>query len=372
MSNRGNDLLKDNIQARAFSLGFCLCGFTNLEPPQHFPVYEKWVKHGFNGEMQYLASDRHLKARMDPRLLAPRAKSIVVLGWPYPLNKNDSQASAGQISGYVGQQDYHRLLPEKILELVQFIQTQVHSEPEYQIFTDSAPILERELASRAGLGWIGKNSCLISPKKGSAFLLAELFLAIELTPDLPFAADHCGTCQRCIQACPTQCIRSDRTLDASRCISTLTIENKGYIPESLAAQVTTHLFGCDICQSVCPWNRFAETTGKTNFFSIAEMAEMLKLQDLEFKERFRGQSILRAKRRGWIRNLCTVLANLKATEVLPALQELFRSETEAVIRHSAAAALMKIDPVGSRPGLLQAIKTEADPEIKKSLLRLVK
>lgn len=334
--------LKETIKARAINLGFSLCGVTNLEPTEQFPRYEEWLQHGFHGEMAYLASERHVEPRKDPQRIAPWAKSILVLGWPYALNRSDSSEPAGQIAGYASGEDYHTALPRLITALIEEVKKELGVNFDFQIFTDSAPILERELASRAGLGWIGKNSCLISPKSGSAFLLAEVFLDCELKVDTPFIADHCGTCQRCIQACPTQCIQPNRSIDAARCISTLTIENKGTIPDEFIPLIGNHLFGCDLCQSVCPWNHFALPAAEAASLSPAQMIDMLPMDEAEFKSYADGRAISRAKRRGWIRDLCAVLANLKAVAAIPTLQKLLQEEADPIIRDSAATALKRL------------------------------
>ncbi len=334
--------MRETIKARANNLGFCLCGFTDLKPPANFQRYQNWIERGLHGAMKYLASAYHLRSRQEPQNLVPWAKTLVIFAWPYPLNRSQSEAPGGQVAGYAGQQDYHLTLPAMLSAMMQEIQAQIEVPFQFKVFTDSAPILERELASRAGLGWIGKNSCLISPQCGSAFLLAEVFLDVELTPDTPFSSDLCGTCQRCVQACPTQCIQPDRTLDASRCISTLTIENKGEIPAERVPLLGNHLFGCDVCQSVCPWNRFALQSGQTLTYSAQEMTFMLQMDDEDFTNRFQDHPIRRAKLSGWLRNLCAVLANQKVQEALEALTRLSVSSPDEVVRLSARQAIQHI------------------------------
>jgi len=343
---------RETIKARVIDLGFCLCGVTDMAPLAGYDRYTGWLAAGHHGEMSYLASERHLQMRKDPALLFPWAKSIVVLAWPYPLNRASASAPAGQIAGYVGRQDYHLFLPQKISRLAEGLPALLGRPVQSAVCCDSSPLLERELAVRAGLGWIGRNSCLISPKFGSALLLAELFLDVDLPADEPFAKDLCGTCQRCLNECPTACILPERTLDARRCISNLTIENKGTMPPALARQVGNHLFGCDICQAVCPWNRRAPAQEK----ALAEMDEnemiaALQLSQEQFSQGYRGTAFLRSKRRGWVRNLCTVLANLKSDAARAALRRLAEKDTDPVCRASAAVALAEIDTPGTIPGL---------------------
>ena len=211
-------------------------------------------------------------------------------------------------------------------------------------YTDSGPLLERDLAQRAGLGWIGKNTCLINPQQGSYFFLAELLLGVALQPDPPFTQDRCGACTRCIDACPTGCIRPDRTLDARRCISYLTIELKGEIPEELRPRLGNWVFGCDVCQQVCPWNRFAPEQGDPAFaprpgIPAPELVAELALTAEEFKRKFTGSPVLRAKRRGYLRNVAVALGNQGDPAALPALERAAAEDPEPLVREHAAWAV---------------------------------
>jgi epoxyqueuosine reductase len=221
--------LTQAIKEQAYQLGFSLVGVTNPDPLPHAEVFDAWLGQGRQGEMTYLNTPRSRLCRARPDLILPECRSVLVLGTRYPApssvdvnGKSDPQLR-GRIASYAWGEDYHDILPGRLRNLVNFIELQVgHSIPN-RWYTDTGPLLERELAQRAGLGWIGKNTCLINPDKGSYFLLAEILLGVELDPDLPFIPDRCGTCRRCIQACPTGCILPDRTLDAHHCISYLTI-----------------------------------------------------------------------------------------------------------------------------------------------------
>jgi epoxyqueuosine reductase len=211
-------------------------------------------------------------------------------------------------------------------------------------YTDSGPILERDLAQRAGIGWIGKNTCLIHPKHGSYFLLSEIFLDLVLEPDPPFRTDHCGTCTRCIEACPTDCILPNRTLDATRCSSYLTIELKDDIPSALREKIGDWVFGCDICQMVCPWNRFAEE-GDPSFGDknpLHSLPEELTLSTQEFNQRFKRSPIKRAKRRGYLRNVAVALGNKGDRIALPVLQNV-SSDEEPMLREHAQWAIARIN-----------------------------
>lgn len=355
--------LKEFIKARAIDLGFCLCGVTTTEPMQNYSRYEEWISKNYHGEMNYLVSEKHRFFRQFPALLVPWAKSIVVLAWPYRLNRSQPFDPAGQIAGYVGTIDYHLLLPQKIQELLNDLSTRFSYPLQSQIFCDSSPLLERELAVRAGLGWIGRNSCLISPKYGSALLLAELFLDLELPPDQPFTQNLCGNCQRCVNTCPTHCIlQDDNEIDARLCLSTLTIEYKTLFSSTQIQSTGNHLFGCDVCQAICPWNRNANTQANSvTQMTEAEMIAKLTLGEPEFKNRFQNSAILRTKRQGWIRNLCAVLTNLKSTEAFDSLVNVLATDKDPLCRASAAAALASLSPSQAIPLLQKVLTTEPDP-----------
>lgn len=297
--------------------------------------------------MDYLASERSRSRRADPKLILLECKSILVLAFPYEkpdlTGVQNPVGSFPQIAAYALGDDYHDVIPPRLKEIVQFIEGQVGHPIPNRYYTDTGPILERELAQRAGLGWIGRNSMLINPQAGSTFLLAEIFLGIELEQDQPFATDHCGTCTRCIEACPTDCILPDRTIDSRHCISYLTIENKGDIPEDLRPQIGTWVFGCDICQQVCPWNRFslpADPALKPSI-PLPVHADDITLTSSEFNQRFRRSPLKRAKRRGYLRNLAVAVGNTGNEKDIPILEEAVKDEEE-LIRNHAEWAVNKI------------------------------
>jgi epoxyqueuosine reductase len=277
-------------------------------------------------------------------------KSILVLGIPYAnpgraretSGANDPGAGVGRIAAYAWGADYHRVLPKRLEAIVHFIENRVGHAVSSRAYTDSGPILERDLAQRAGLGWIGKNTCLIHPKIGSYVLLAEVFLDLELEPDAPFRTDHCGTCTRCIEACPTACILPDRTLDSSRCISFLTIELREEIASDLRPPMGNWVFGCDICQMVCPWNRFAPQIGDAAFgdhdpLIQADLTAELGIGSEEFRGRFGETPVARAKHAGYRRNIAVALGNAAGREVTPALQVAVETEEPLVAEHAAWA-----------------------------------
>jgi epoxyqueuosine reductase len=374
MSVRNLNLTLDShfIKARALSLGFCLCGVTDNAPLAEYPRYERWIQAEQHGGMSYLATPRHMNNRQDPTRLVPWVKSIVVLAWPYRLNRASVITPAGQIAGYVSSIDYHLFVQQKAQELIAAIQAESKQPLQAQFFCDSSPVLERELALRAGLGWIGCNSCLISPKFGSAFVLAEIFLDIHLTVDEPFTRDLCGTCSRCQQACPTGCILPDRTLETSRCISTLTIENKVGMPPEHEKAIGNHLFGCDICQSVCPWNRnIAPQEDSLAQMSENEMIEALLMSEANFKQRYQYSPILRAKRRSWVRNLCTVLANLGCKAAYNPLAQIFANDPNPVCRISAGRAVAALEPEKAEKLLDLQLQKETDPMVLLELKQII-
>jgi epoxyqueuosine reductase len=298
--------------------------------------------------MAYLADERALQRRADPRRILPECRSILVVGMPYPPPPALSEAEGplndptprGRVAAYAMGTDYHLIIPERLQKLVAFLETEIGQAIPNRIYTDTGPILERDLAQRAGLGWIGKNTCLISPQHGSYFLLGEILLAIELPPDQPFASDHCGTCTRCLAACPTSCILPDRSLDARRCISYLTIENKGDIPADLRPLMAEWVFGCDICQIVCPWNkRFGQHQPDPAFAPRADLpfpsiAADLALNPQEFNRKFKDSPLKRAKRRGYQRSLTIAAANSRDQSLLPILTSAESHDEPLVARHA--------------------------------------
>jgi len=344
-----NSDLKQAIKDKSRQLGFILAGVTTPEPPPHYSTFENWLAQDHHGEMKYLAREHSRTRRADPREILPECKSILVLATPYssPTARGQGQ---GTIASYAWGDDYHDVLPARMKELVLFIEEQVGATVKNRWYTDTGPILERDLAQRAGIGWIGRNTCLINPKQGSYFLLSEILLDLTLEPDPPFVTDHCGSCRRCIEACPTDCILADRTIDARRCISYLTIELKDDIPTELREKIGDWVFGCDICQMVCPWNRFAAEGDPAFGDALSSPLRADPLQSLtaelpittqEFNQRFKRSPVKRAKRRGYLRNVAVVLGNTDDMHALPVLQNALNDE-EPMIQEHARWAIEKI------------------------------
>ena len=335
------------VKDLARACGFELAGVTAALPSEDFARFESWRAAGMAGEMNYL-TDRRGDLRADPRHLLPSAQSIVCLGKLYNTPQARSvevhDPERGWISRYAWGVDYHDVLRAPLQNLVSQI-AQIHGEPfESKICIDTAPLLERSYARAAGLGWIGRNTCLINQEQGSWFLLAEVLLSIPLSLDTP-APDRCGTCRRCIDACPTDAIvpgeQGGWTLDARLCISYLTIEKRGDLPVELAVRTANHIFGCDICQDVCPWNRKAAVTDASDFGPVVfapVLEQMADLTEPEFRDLFRRSPVWRSKYEGFLRNVAVALGNSGNKEMKAPLERLSRHENN-VISGAAKRAL---------------------------------
>ena len=301
---------------------------SDASQPPHLAQYRLWLAEGCHGEMAYL--ERHLPLKADPLTLLPEARSILVVALSY-FRPEPAQAMSQnklfQIARYARGDDYHGFMKRMLESLAQAIS--VETGPfAWRAFVDSGPLLERELAQRAGLGWIGKNTCLINPQAGSFLLLGCLLTDLALETDKPFTSFHCGSCTRCLDACPTQAITAPHHLDARRCISYWTIEQREAIPEPLRAQFGDWAFGCDICQEVCPWNlRFAKISETPEFYprdwiTTAPLAKLLLLSEHEFSLQIAPRSpIKRPKYRGFVRNLAVVAGNSGSLDLLPVLHQ---------------------------------------------------
>jgi epoxyqueuosine reductase len=336
------ETLSRSIRAQAFGLGFDLAGITELGPVATAPRFVEWLGRGYAGEMAYL--ERGAVARQDTRLPFTGAVSAVVVGLDY-----GGREPAGPVARYARGDDYHDVMIARLRELHAWIDCEVGHAVHGKAYVDTGPILERDLARRAGLGWFGKNTTLINPDRGSFFFLGALLLELDLQPDYPFEADRCGTCTRCIEACPTGALVGERELDATRCISYLTIEHRGAIPEAFRTPIGELLYGCDICQDVCPWNvRFARgLDGDSPFQPRAAVAgkdarqlarEILSMSPHEFAAGFRGSAMKRAKLRGLKRNAAVVLGNMGNPEDVDLLTSALENP-EPLIREHAAWAL---------------------------------
>ena len=300
--------LKDFIKAEAVRLGFCLCGFTNAEPSQDFKRYTAWLSENTLGTMKYLSREDTMAKRADPSLLLPDAQSICVLGVPMELKISVEKP---EVAAYAHYADYHEAILPMAEELVNRIREQIPVLFSYRICIDSAPILERSLAVRAGLGWIGKSSMFVSPLYGSALFLCEILLSLPIEADKPYTRDGCGRCTRCVDACPNHCIDpASRTIRADNCAAYLTIEHKGDFTAEQIQLVGTHLFGCDECMRACPWNSKKQSASPLPRASAVPEMTDYELSDPEFKQKFQNSPVLRTKAKGLRRNIDAVRKNL--------------------------------------------------------------
>lgn len=293
------------IKTEALRLGFSSCGIAkSVFLEDEAPKLEQWLSNDYHGKMHYM--ENHFDKRLDPSKLVPGAKSIISLQYNYfpsHLQRSDSY----QISKYAYGEDYHHIIKDKLYQLFQFIKDNI-GEVNGRIFVDSAPVMERTWAKKSGLGWIGKNSLLISKQKGSFFFLAEIILDLSLEYDQEFKTDHCGDCRKCIEACPTEAILPNNTIDGSKCISYFTIELKDELPNSMKGKFKDWMFGCDICQDVCPWNRFSIPHAEPKFVPQNDLLNMSKkdwneITEDVFKRVFKKSPVKRTKYKGLNRNI---------------------------------------------------------------------
>ena len=360
--------LSSHIKEEAQRLGFGLVGISPVAPPPHEQFFAQWLRAGFAGKLDYMQRTELL--RRDPAQLVPWAVSVISVGLNYNTDHRRPEAGArntGWISRYAWGDDYHSIMHQRLESLLDRIRVLNERPVQGKAFVDSGPVLERDAAGIAGLGWIGKNTHLISPKEGSWFFLAELFVDLPLTYDRPIR-DRCGRCDLCIKECPTGAFVGPYILDARRCISYLTIELKGWIPRSLRPLIGNHIFGCDICQEICPYNAKAPTSSEPAFAPRAglyapQLIPFLALDEKEFRQRFSGSPVLRAKRRGFLRNVAVALGNLRSTTAVPALIGALRDQ-EALIRGHAAWALGEIGNRDATAHLERAFRSEQDSEAR--------
>ena len=350
-------MLPEQVKAKALEMGFDLVGIAAARPTLEAAFYPEWLERGFAGRMSYLEGRRG-EMRADPRSLLPGAQSIISVGVIYnsehPYSTESEYAGRGWISRYAWGEDYHHVLKQRLEALVDVLHGHFGAF-DVKICVDTAPLLERAYAYRAGLGWIGHNTCLINQRVGSWIFLGEVLTSLELAPDDP-APFRCGSCTRCIDACPTDALVPTNkpsgpayALDSTQCISYWNIELRGPIPEEARPEIGAHLFGCDICQDVCPWNRRAAVTDSDEFQprnALPDLAELASLSAEDFDRRFRGTPIERSRYRGFLRNVAVAMGNSGESRFLEPLGRLAASPDPVIAEHArwARAVLEKQSP----------------------------
>jgi len=339
--------LRTALRTQALALGFTDFGVAPATEADSFALYEAWLTAGYAGSMHYLEARR--EARRHPDTILPGVRSVVMLALDYgPPAPSTQPYATGRIAAYAQHRDYHPFAWDRLNQLADWLTRQVPGSQAKGV-CDTAPLLERDFARRAGLGWIGKNTMLIHPRRGSFFLLAALLTTLALPPSEPFTANHCGRCTACLAACPTQAFPRPGVLDASRCLSYFTIERRGTIPLEFREAVGDHLFGCDDCQTACPWNRFAQPNPA---FPVEgdliawDPVAVLGWSPEELRQKLRGTALSRTKRAGLIRNTCIVLGATRDHRGRPALQALLErhnpTEDETILE-AARWALSRMD-----------------------------
>ncbi|MEM9444762.1 MAG: tRNA epoxyqueuosine(34) reductase QueG [Verrucomicrobiota bacterium] len=331
-------ILAKQVKALAKDLGFDVCGIAEAKPFPKQNYFFSWLEQGMAAGMEWLK--RNPERRLNPRLVLPGTKRVVVLGTNY---YQPQPGHRGKIATYALGKDYHDLLPKRVRQL----SDQMNEwGGEQRCYTDTGPVMEKALSAMTSVGWQGKSTMLIHRKHGAWLFLSVILTTLELEFDEP-EKDHCGNCTRCMDACPTDAITTNRPyqLDARRCIAYLTIEHKGIIPVEFRKAIGDHLFGCDDCLDVCPWNRWAQETREAGFKPIdrPDLRVMLHWDDATFRNAFRGTPVFRLKRDRWIRNLCVVLGNIGDQEDLWALREVLKREKNEVILDHATWAVDQLE-----------------------------
>lgn len=325
--------MKAELISLAHDLGFEICRVARCAAPTHAEEFRAWLQAGHAGEMAWL--ERNADRRTDPQQVLPGARSVIVLGMSYWQGPAPESEPRPKIARYAWGDDYHDVIERKLRTLDEWLTCHGGAQRHY---VDTGPMLERDHAAAAGAGWHGKSTMLISPRHGAWFFLAEILTTLEFEPDAPLP-DRCGSCTRCIDACPTGAILGPHRLDARRCVSYLTIELKGSIPEEWRPLIGDRIYGCDDCAAACPWNRFAQASQESAFAARPfvhgfALRDYLALDDAQFRELFRGSPIKRIKRRGLLRNVCVALGNVGGLDDLPALEKAAEDPEPLIAEHA--------------------------------------
>jgi epoxyqueuosine reductase len=338
---------EQRLKQRARDLGFDLVGIARASEADGFDRLRAWLEQGFAGTMNYM--HRHAQARQHPTSILPEVRSVVMVGLSYPQNQTNPGREAsrrGKVARYARGDDYHDVIRARLKELLAWLQEE-RPGCRGRAVVDTAPLLERDFARRAGLGWFGKNTMLLNKRQGSYFFLGALLVDLDLEADAAHDTSHCGRCTACLDVCPTEAFPGPGWLDSRRCISYLTIEHRGSIPTELREGLQDWVFGCDLCQEVCPWNR--KHAGRTAFsfesnpaLETLDLIEVLGLSEEEFRARFAGTPLTRPGRSGLLRNAALVLGNVGDQRALPALR-CAQEDPDPVIREAATWAIARIE-----------------------------
>jgi epoxyqueuosine reductase len=372
--------LNKTIKAEVERLGFSFLHITQPIQPPHYQAYLRWLTDSSAGEMGYLSTDKTRLSRGNPAGLLENARSMLTFGVRYsqltqnPLTQQNPQRPVGLIASYALHNDYHGLLKQAAQRLMDLVKRETTCDVHYRVFVDSSALLEKDSAFMAGAGWIGKNSLLITPEGGSFQVLGCILTDLDLPAEPAFSKDLCGTCQKCQISCPTGCISAEHTLRADECIAYLTIEHKGVIPRGMRAKMGNWVFGCDVCQNVCPWNKkipAVETAAPIlpiwqSNPQIDLLAE-IQLGPQEFQTKYTGSAILRATHVGFQRNLIIAMGNSASIACLPVLKEILTSNADGLLRLHAAWAIAALEPPNKRQILETALAAENDERVREEL-----
>lgn len=367
------------LKEKASSLGFNMVGIMDARPARRLAAYHRWLENGYYGEMNWMARPDRRARRDDPSVILPGVHSIISVGLDYGSNPiPDSIANhpgRGRISNYAWGKDYHQVMTPRLQLLAEWLVERAAAEVESRAYIDTGAILERDHGETAGLGFTGKNSMLINSKQGSWFFLGELLTTANLLPDhQTISQPSCGTCSRCMAACPTGAFPQPYVLDARRCISYLTIELKGWIPIQLRPLMGNWVYGCDICQEVCPFNRFASESAEDGFSAndwesaAPYLVDLLALDEDAFRVRFNGTPIQRVGRGRLVRNCCVAAGNWGSPDIVPSLLPLL-GDSETIVRGHSAWALGRIGTEFSGDVLRKALANEDEPAVRSEIER---
>jgi epoxyqueuosine reductase len=370
----------EHLKQKAIELGFNFAGVTRAEPSPTLEAYHRWIAAGMHGSMGYMARPDRVERRNDLNVILSGVQSLVMVGLDYrPMV--DAQAlqepGRGRIASYAWGLDYHDILQPRLESLAEWMRQETGIDSEHRVYVDTGAVLERSHAMQAGLGFTGKNTMLIHPRRGSYFFLGEILTTLPFDEyDTPHQPTMCGSCTRCLTACPTNAFPKPFVLDARRCISALTIEHKGWIPHELRPLIRNWVYGCDVCQDVCPWQRFTLPTTEEAFVPMdvdrvaPKIVELLSMNEAEFKARFARSPIIRIKRDRMVRNACIAAGNWGEESVIPPLERLLH-DSAPIVRGHAAWALSQVIGDEARSVLMRMMERETDTEVREELEMLI-